>query len=542
MKPQHFKLLFAAFALLMLNSACEKETTTTDPIDTIINALGWLGSDNMGTVPTTVTYFGSGTLPSSVDLTAKFPPIGNQGQYGTCVAWAAGYNYKTAINGMDKGYSASQLANAAYQFSPKDLFLNIPDAQKGNNCGGTNFGSALQLMQDRGVATMATVPYTGLGDCSQSNANPSWNTEASGHKLKYWRKVQAGSPDDIKKLLADNIPVVLGAKLADNFMSWNSEAVLSSNTTYNVVGQHAGHALVIAGYNDAKNAFKVINSWGKNWGASGYIWVDYNFLLDEFCLNDNGEKALFMAVNNDGGTTPPNPDPVSNGVDFAAWVFDDYANGYYQGYPQRTTSLNVYNIGNANANASKPWSIYYIAFNAYDANDYGVLFSCDVNTSVAYGTEYCTDFNTCTYNINIPYGSNLGYEYSNTNAFDFWYAMPLITGDYYLVLYVDGQDQYAETDETNNLFYPFDEPHYFYNGEGVVASADDRSGTGKGLSFKNDLLPEHKNLKQNDHFSLLKKNHNAYQNEEIASVITNSKKDGRWDKKIAEMRARSTKH
>jgi hypothetical protein len=541
MKPQQFKLLFLAFALLFLNYACEKETTTSDPDGTTNNALGWLGSDNMGTVPTTVNYFGGGNLPSKVDLTSKFPPIGNQGQYGTCVAWATAYNYKTAINGMDKGYSTSQLANTSYQFSPKDLFLNIPDAKKGNNCAGTNFAYAFQLMQDRGVATMTTVPYSGLGDCSQSNASASWNSEAAGHKLKYWRKVQASSPNDIKALLADNIPVAFGATLADNFMTWNSEAVLSSNTTYNVVGQHAGHALVIAGYDDAKNAFKVINSWGKNWGASGYIWVDYNFLLDEFCQNNNGEKALFMAVNDDGGTTPPNPDPVSNGVDFAAWVFDDYANGYYQGYPQRTTSLNVYNIGNTNANASKPWSFYYIAFNAYDANDYGVLFSCDVNTSVAYGTEYCLDFNTCTYNINIPVGSNLGYEFSNTNSFDFYYAMPLITGNYYLVLYVDAKDEYAETDETNNLFYPFDQPHYFNNGEGVVAGADDRSGTGKGLAFKNELSPLKDNLKKNDHFSLLKNDHNAYRNEEIASVIKASQKDGRWDKKIAEMRARKPK-
>ena len=33
-------------------------------------------------------------LPSAVDFTDKFPPIGDQGQYGTCVAWAAGYNLK----------------------------------------------------------------------------------------------------------------------------------------------------------------------------------------------------------------------------------------------------------------------------------------------------------------------------------------------------------------------------------------------------------------------------------------------------------------
>src|SRR5881409_2736626 len=63
-------------------------------------SLGWNGQEDLGTVPTTVNFgFGEGTLPSSVDLTSKFPPIGDQGQFGTCVAWATAYNLKTALDG-----------------------------------------------------------------------------------------------------------------------------------------------------------------------------------------------------------------------------------------------------------------------------------------------------------------------------------------------------------------------------------------------------------------------------------------------------------
>ncbi len=81
------------------------------------------------------------------------------------MAWAVAYNHKTAINGMDKGYNASQLGSPAYQFSPKDLFIAIPDNEKGPNCNGTDFAPALSVLQNRGVATMQTVPYTGLSDC-----------------------------------------------------------------------------------------------------------------------------------------------------------------------------------------------------------------------------------------------------------------------------------------------------------------------------------------------------------------------------------------
>ncbi|MEJ0106451.1 MAG: C1 family peptidase [Bacteroidota bacterium] len=36
-----------------------------------------------------------------------------------------------------------------------------------------------------------------------------------------------------------------------------------------------GHAMVVIGYNDTKNAFKVMNSWGTKWGDNGFAWIDY---------------------------------------------------------------------------------------------------------------------------------------------------------------------------------------------------------------------------------------------------------------------------
>ena len=409
-------LVIMLFASLSITS-CGDDSVIEEmelPVD-LEYSFGWKGEDDMSTVPTSTNFgFGNtGSLPSSVNLVPKFPPIGDQGQYGTCVGWSVAYNTKTAMHGMKKGYSTSDLFSTSKQFSPKDMFTALPDSKKGQDCNGTNFSDALTLLQDRGVATMQTVPYTNLGSCSQSNVQSTWTNEASGFKINYWRRIDP-TVASIKQNLANNIPVILGAKLADNFMTWNSDEVISSSTSTNQVGQHAYHAMVIGGYDDNKGpngAFKVINSWGTAWGDNGYIWMDYNYLINDFCVAFNGGKPLFIMEDGDGegNVTPPdeNPAPNASGVDVAPWVFNDYSTYFSSGYiNERIIDFNIYNIGNQTASASADWSIYYIYFNAYNANDYDVIFYDDFNTSIAQNTFNCpTDYN-CIFNLDIPAGSN----------------------------------------------------------------------------------------------------------------------------------------
>ncbi|WP_175455649.1 C1 family peptidase [Winogradskyella thalassocola] len=548
MKKINF-LLFAFFALqLSVFVSCDKDS---EPIDDdgggggpqAEYALGWSGEDDLETIPTSTNFsFGNTSLPSSVDLVPKFPPIGDQGQYGTCVSWAVGYNIKTALNGMSKGYSTSQLASTSNQFSPKDLFTAIPDNMKGEDCNGTNFSEALTILQDRGVATMQTVPYSALGDCSSSNLQSSWTNEASQNKIKYWRKIEA-SIQSVKQNLANNIPVILGAKLADNFMSWDSNVVLSSSTSYNNVGQHAYHAMVIAGYDDSKGsagAFKVINSWGDFWGDNGYIWIDYNYMLNEFCSGGNGDKPLFIASDQEGGgdnNPPDNVDPVTTGVDLAPWVFADYSNYQLSGIPnERVIDFNIYNIGNQTASANDDWSIYYIYFNAYNANDYGVIYYDQFNTSIAQNTYNCPTADNCVFNLEIPSGSSFTQTAWGLDSQVRTYYMPELSGYYYLVLIADAEDKFNEQDELNNLFYTTLNPKYFDFGYSSRSSSQDGNETSDNFSqfnFVNNGEPNLQALKKNNHQTVVTDNFkNAYTQQEILEFIKREKINGNIDSKV----------
>lgn len=543
-----FNVLPYAFLLLILcfSVSCEKEDSPEqqeeqEEQNDLEFALGWNGEDDLGTIPSSTNFsFGNTNLPSSIDLVPKFPPMGDQGQYGTCVSWAVGYNIKTALNGMSNNLSASQLASASNQFSPKDLFVAIPDNQKGEDCNGTNFTNALTVLQERGVATMQTVPYTALGDCSSASLQSSWTNEASQNKIKYWRKIEA-SVQSVKQNLANNIPVILGAKLADNFMSWDSNAVLSSNTTYNNVGQHSYHAMVIGGYDDTMGsggAFKVINSWSELWGDNGYIWIDYSFLINEFCTSPDGSKALFIASDQEGGgenNPPDDVDPNTSGVDLAPWVFADYSTYQSSGIPnERMIDFNIYNIGNQPASPNSDWSIYYIYFNAYDANDYGVIYYDQFNTSIPQNTFNCPTADNCVFNLTIPSGSSFTQTAWGQESQVRTYYMPELSGAYYLVLIADAEDKFDEQDEMNNLFYTTINPKYFDSGYSSRSShGGNDSQDDSQFNFVNADEPNLQNLEYNKHQTVVTDNFkNAYTQKEILEFIKKEKRNGNMDYKI----------
>lgn len=498
---------------------------------------GWVGEDDPNTVPVSVSSgnfgFGSGNLPSSVDLVPYFPPIGDQGNYGTCVTWAAGYNLKSALNAVDRNLSSAQLASTANQFSAKDMFYAIPDSQKGSDCNGTNFTPALDVLLQRGVATEQTVPYTNLGSCSNSGLQSSWTAEANNHKISNYRRID-NTVNSIKSYIANNAPVVIGAKLADNFMTWNSSNVLSSNTTYNQVGQHAYHALIVAGYDDNRGpngAFKVVNSWGTFWGDAGYIWVDYNFLVNSFIFDSNVYVATNAGAN--PSNDPPVDPPTGSDVDLVPWVFYDESSYLSSGFiNERKIALNIYNIGTQAAQPSSDWSIYYIIYDAYDVNNYQVLFYDVFSTAVPAGTYDCPppDY-ACYFNFSIPGGSSFTEEVFLEDGIERTYYVPTnVTGLYYLVLIADAWDDINESDEMNNFYYTTGQsPKYF---EGGYSEFDDGEGSDKSLA---SLKPNKRALRDNlRKTSVSNGNLNAYTPEEIIGFLRAKKQSGELDARIKE--------
>lgn len=493
-------------------------------------------------------YLGSGSNnPSSVDLSDKFPPIGNQGAYGTCVAWSIGYNLKTSIEAIDQGYSKSQLSDPGKQFSPKYLFWTIADADKGDDCNGTWFEPALDVLVSKGIPTMSAVPYESLGNCSHST-NGTWDNSASAYKIEKYRKIDHNSTDILKSYLAQGRPISIGARLGDRFMGWNSSAVLSSDTYNNPGMMHAYHAMALCGYDDSKNAFRVVNSWDSDWGDNGYIWVDYDFFT-----NKSGEFAFcaFVATNVKGnpdedGDGNVDPEDLAQGYDLVSWnlLDEDYNNSEDPSNTRdRFITYNVYNSGNNAISASQDWNILYAYYNAYDANDYGILifdyYTDDYGDNerhydpIPSGDANAVGQTNWWNNINVPAGKSVAGVLIEDDNFTFDYEVPsTLNGDYYFVLIADGYDVIKEDDEDNNYYFftaDNDEPIKITNG--VI----DNSNISKKKLLKS---APGKNASSPMPTVRTKSNPNTYSPDEIMTLIKHQKQTGELQLKAAQFMAK----
>lgn len=528
--------LLAIFISSATLTSCSKEDVVDFLSELLVQAMAsWNAEEeNLDEIPQDLDINDNTTgLPASVDLSGKFPPIGDQGEYGTCVTWAVGYNLKTALNGIDNQWSASQLAQASNQTSPKDLFLAIPASQKGSNCNGTQFESAMDQLITRGSASLATVPYTSLGNCSQSPQS-NWTQEAADNKLVNYRKIadknnaSSMTVDNFKAYLAEGRPVAIGARLGDRFMRWNSSAVIDYDTYQNPGMQHAYHAMVLAGYDDNRQAFKVINTWGSSWGNAGTIWVDYNFFISSFCF------AAFVAqnktdVNISGGQVGSGN--IITGLDVLAWNLKDEDNPESTAPLDRQITYNVYNSGTETVRASSRWSILYMYYNAYDVNDYDIIihdYYTDEFSNIPGDNQYWENgygiAGSWWNYIDVPSGKSVAAALYNDPEADFLftYTMPsTLNGKYYLVLLADGFNDLAEANEDNNFFFyskddgkPFD----FVNGVMLGGSA-----------AKNMITHKEPARFANTPFQTMvsKTNVNAYSPDEIMKLINHRK--GSWD-------------
>ena len=58
--------------------------------------------------------------------------------------------------------------------------------------------------------------------------------------------------------------------------------------------------MLIVGYDEDRKAFKIVNSWGNNWGNNGFCWISYNFFKKQTSINyKTGLLEIWFAIDDE---------------------------------------------------------------------------------------------------------------------------------------------------------------------------------------------------------------------------------------------------
>ncbi len=228
-------------------------------------------------------------MPTSFSLEKYCPTPGDQGDYGTCTAWANGYGIATILYAQTHNLTDKALINK-YAFSPTFLYEQIKDSKDYKCQFGSSIINALIMLMDKGDATLRTTPY-GCGSVITENAkneainykiaDASFLFAAKGYsKDDAYLKTKDESIELAKKALTEGSPIAVSFTLPQSFLNiksavWNPD---SRESVVDTAWKHNKHAMCVIGYDDNKagGAFQVLNSWGADWGDKGTIWIKYN--------------------------------------------------------------------------------------------------------------------------------------------------------------------------------------------------------------------------------------------------------------------------
>ncbi len=282
---KRLSLVLIILSIISLFIGCNEDLAQQNQVKPAINENQ---IRSMGLIPMTELERGSiqlavkplrGVLPNSYDLSPYFPPVGSQDNQGSCAAWSSGYNYKSFQENFERGWGYSSYDHI---MSPAFVYNYAHQGEQEYACNnaGMTLKEAADILKNVGIVSWSEMPYND-SVCSVGPTQTMIN-HAYKYRIDDYKRVEI---NDFKTFLASNMPIFFGGEIFENFGScWSYSSCMdeyknNGNVFKTLRGRsEGGHGMVIVGYNDQKQAFKIINSWGTSWGENGYLWVSYSVL------------------------------------------------------------------------------------------------------------------------------------------------------------------------------------------------------------------------------------------------------------------------
>lgn len=236
----------------------------------------------------------SSSVPSKVSWVDEMSSVKYQGNLGSCVGFSVcalkeWQEQKEHMAEVSAGKEDNR-EDKEYNFSEAWVYWNAKKIDPWPGEEGTNFRSALKVVQKIGVPIEAAWPYSDDGlkigePKSWAHLIARWSTIGS-----YWRV--ENNISDIKRALAEG-PILFGMTCFEEMYGNLVGGRIPYPSKPHEIWSY--HAVLAVGYDDEKQEICIKNSWSRFWGDAGYGYIPYKYVEDH-CWDHWAVKDLAVTT------------------------------------------------------------------------------------------------------------------------------------------------------------------------------------------------------------------------------------------------------
>lgn len=202
-----------------------------------------------------------GALPERADLSETVPPPRAQADTSTCTSWGA--TYAAASQALRRAGGPKTLT-----LSPAFTYNQVSGDASCRT--GTSISKTLDLLRTGGGLPIEEFVYD-AGWCGRQ-PTAAERQRALQFRIKGWSRFSAKDLNAMKAQLARGAPVIFSMRTGSRMRGHRGDGLIESDNA-----PIYGHTMLVVGYDDARKAFRIQNSWGRDWGDRGYAWFSYEF-------------------------------------------------------------------------------------------------------------------------------------------------------------------------------------------------------------------------------------------------------------------------
>ena len=227
-------------------------------------------------------------LPDKLDWSTYDSPVRDQRACGSCWAFAGVALLENLAN---------QVAlMPSIDLSEQVMVSCVYKDRSNGGCHGGWYWDVFDFTKKNGIPPENCFPYVARdGSCEDQCDEPEYKLKLSTFTPESGLWGEEFSVQDLKGALQDG-PLSVAFYVPDSFYSYSGGIFDYKNDLYDF-----GHAVLLVGYDDDNQCFKVKNSWGKNWGEDGYFRIAYNDAEDDIKFGCYACAASGVYIDRMGG-------------------------------------------------------------------------------------------------------------------------------------------------------------------------------------------------------------------------------------------------